>query len=80
MTIAKELGIPQDTVQDVEENVILPPSNLYSDEPPLETELHLEEIILLLKCLKWLWRNRTDFYAAGNLTMKTLEDQTFLSY
>jgi Uma2 family endonuclease len=69
MTIAKELGIPQDTVQDVEENVILPPSNLYSDEPPLETELHLEEIILLLKCLKWLWRNRTDFYAAGNLTI-----------
>ncbi len=69
MTIAKELEISQDTVQDVEENVILPPSNLYSDEPPLETELHLEEIILLLKCLKWLWRDRTDFYAAGNLTI-----------
>ena len=69
MTIAKELEITQDTVQDVEENVILPPSNLYSDEPPLETELHLEEIILLLKCLKWLWRDRSDFYAAGNLTI-----------
>jgi Uma2 family endonuclease len=69
MTIAKELEISQDTVQSIEENVILPPSNLYSDEPPLETELHLEEIILLLKCLKWLWRDRTDFYAAGNLTI-----------
>jgi Uma2 family endonuclease len=69
MTIAKELEISQDTVQSIEENVILPPSNLYSDEPPLETELHLEEIILLLKCLKWLWRSRTDFYAAGNLTI-----------
>ncbi|BDA74807.1 hypothetical protein RIVM261_084190 [Rivularia sp. IAM M-261] len=57
MTIAKELEIPQDTIQEIEENVILPPSNLYSYEPPLETELHLEEIILLLKCLKWLWRD-----------------------
>ncbi|GJD22660.1 hypothetical protein RIVM261_076160 [Rivularia sp. IAM M-261] len=69
MTIAKELEISQDTFQEMEEHVILPPSNLYSDEPPLETELHLEEIILLLKCLKWLWRDRTDFYAAGNLTI-----------
>jgi Uma2 family endonuclease len=69
MTIAKELETSQDTVESVEENVILPPSNLYSDEPPLETELHLEQIILLLKCLKWLWRDRTDFYAAGNLTI-----------
>ncbi len=69
MSITKELEIPEDTIQKTEENVILPPSNLYSDEPPLETELHLEEIILLLKCLKWLWRDRTDFYAAGNLTI-----------
>lgn len=81
MTIAKELEILQDTVQEMEENVILPPSNLYSDEPPLETELHLEEIILLLKCLKWLWRDRTDFYAAGNLTIyyssKKLKNEDF---
>jgi Uma2 family endonuclease len=68
MSVAK-LEIPEDTVKDVRENVILPPSNLYSDEPPLETELHLEQIMLLLKCLKWLWRDRTDFYAAGNLTI-----------
>jgi Uma2 family endonuclease len=69
MSITKELEIPENTIQNIEENVILPPSNLYSDEPTLETELHLEEIILLLKCLKWLWRDRTDFYAAGNLTI-----------
>lgn len=68
MSVAK-LEIPEDTVKDVRENVILPPSNLYSDEPPLETELHLEQIMLLLKCLKWLWRDRNDFYAAGNLTI-----------
>jgi Uma2 family endonuclease len=65
MTIAEALesqqGIPSD--------VIFPPGDLYSDEPPLETELHLEQIMLLLKCLKWLWKDKNDFYAAGNLTI-----------
>ncbi|MEH2242722.1 Uma2 family endonuclease [Nostoc sp.] len=65
MTIAQELesqqGIPGD--------VIFPPGDLYSDEPPLETELHLRQIILFLKCLEWLWRDRNDFYAAGSLTI-----------
>ena len=65
MTIAKEI----DTTQNITEDVIFPPSDLYSDEPPLETELHLRQIILLLSCLEWLWRDRSDFYAAGNLTI-----------
>ncbi|WP_337884153.1 Uma2 family endonuclease [Fischerella thermalis] len=65
MSLAKELDSPQG----IPEDVILPPSDLYSDEPPSESELHLEQIMLLLKCLKWLWRGRTDFYAAGNLTI-----------
>ncbi|MFB2976936.1 Uma2 family endonuclease [Microseira sp. BLCC-F43] len=65
MTLIKEL----ETTQDIPEDVIFPPGDLYSDEPPLETELHLEQIMLLLKCLKWLWRDRNDFYAAGNLTI-----------
>jgi Uma2 family endonuclease len=65
MSLAKELDSPQD----IPEDVILPPGDLYSDEPPLETELHLRQIILLFKCLEWLWRDRTDFYAAGNLTI-----------
>ncbi len=69
MTIAKEVEISQETVEDIRENVILPPCDLYSDEPPLETELHLEQIMLLLKCIKWLWQDRSDFYAAGNLTI-----------
>ena len=50
---------------------------LLSDEPPLETERHLNQIMLLLWCLKWWWRERPDaplerrnnFYAAGNLTI-----------
>ncbi len=65
MTIAQEIESAQNITQDV----TFPPSDLYSDEPPLETELHLEQIMLLLKCLKWLWRDRNDFYAAGNLTI-----------
>ncbi|GBE92040.1 Uma2 family endonuclease [Nostoc cycadae] len=65
MSLAKELDDPQANPEDV----IFPPGDLYSDEPLLETELHLEQIMLLLKCLKWLWRDRNDFYAAGNLTI-----------
>ncbi|TAF07309.1 MAG: Uma2 family endonuclease [Nostocales cyanobacterium] len=51
------------------EDLTFPPSDLYSDEPPVETELHLEQIMLLIKCLKWLWKEKTDFYAAGNLSI-----------
>lgn len=65
MTIAPNL----EAIQQANEDVILPPSDLLSDEPPLETELHLRQIILLLKCLEWLWRDRSDFYAAGNLSI-----------
>jgi Uma2 family endonuclease len=65
MSIAKELA----PSKDISEDVIFPPGDLYSDEPPLETELHLRQIILLLKCLEWLWRDRNDFYVAGNLTI-----------
>ncbi|NEO98298.1 MAG: Uma2 family endonuclease [Symploca sp. SIO2E9] len=65
MSLAKEVS----PANDISEDVIFPPSDLYSDEPPLETELHLRQIILLLKCLEWLWRDRNDFYVAGNLTI-----------
>ncbi|BBD57833.1 hypothetical protein NIES2109_06010 [Nostoc sp. HK-01] len=65
MSLAQDFNTRQDTPEDV----IFPPGDLYSDEPPLETELHLRQIILLLKCLEWLWRDRQDFYAAANLTI-----------
>lgn len=51
------------------EDVIFPPSDLLSDEPPLETELHLRHMLLLIQCLEWWWRERQDFYACGNLTI-----------
>ena len=70
MTLTQELAPPQNiSEQEIPENVIFPSGDLYSDEPPVETELHLEQILLFLKCLKWLWRDRNDFYAAGNLTI-----------
>jgi Uma2 family endonuclease len=65
MSLAKELA----PSKDISEDVIFPSGDLYSDEPPLETELHLRQIILLLKSLEWLWRDRNDFYIAGNLTI-----------
>jgi Uma2 family endonuclease len=73
MSLAKDIEIiePQD-------DVIFPPGDLYSDEPPLESYLHLQQMILLLTCLEWWWRDgqspppkgyRQDFFAAGNLTV-----------
>lgn len=55
--------------EDVDETVSVPPCNLWSDEPPLESTLHLHQLILLLNCLNWLWKDRTDYFAAGNLTI-----------
>ncbi|MBK1988207.1 Uma2 family endonuclease [Sphaerospermopsis aphanizomenoides BCCUSP55] len=65
MMIAQELEL----AEDISPDVTFPPSDLYSDEPPVETELHLRQIILLFQCLEWLWKDRTDFYAAGNLSI-----------
>lgn len=60
---------------------IFPPGDLYSDEPPLETDLHRDQIDLLIRLLKWLWRDRQDFYASGNLTVyyspKQLKSEDF---
>jgi Uma2 family endonuclease len=52
-----------------EEDVIFPPGDIDSDEPPLESELHLRQIMLLIQCLEMWWQNRQDFYACGNLTV-----------
>jgi len=61
MSVAQDLETPEDG--------IFPPGDLYSDEPPLETDLHRLQMTLLIQCLEWLWRNRNDFYASGNLTI-----------
>ena len=56
-------------IPDVTEDIIVPSSDLLSDEPQIETYLHLQQMILLIKCLEWYWRDRNDFFALGNLTI-----------
>jgi Uma2 family endonuclease len=53
-----------------------PPPNLYSDEPPLETDLHRQHIDLLIRLLQYWWRDRNDFYISGNLTVYYSASQT----
>lgn len=57
------------------EGVKFPPTNLYSDEPPLETDFHREQIDLLIRLLKYWWHDRNDFYISGNLTVYYNEQQ-----
>lgn len=56
-----------------------PPTDLFadwlSDEPPLETDLHREQIDLLIRLLKWCWRDQDDFYVSGNTTVFYNPDQ-----
>ena len=65
MTLTKDL----ETSQKFSEDVIFPPGDLFSDEPPLETDLHRLQITILIQCLEWLWQERTNFYASGNITI-----------
>ncbi len=57
------------TTLNVSSDIICPPTDLWSDEPPLESDLHLQQIILLLSCLESFWSERNDYYATGNLTI-----------
>ena len=49
----------------------------WSDEPQLESSLHLEQILLLIACLKWWWREgaadnlleRDRFFLGGNISI-----------
>ncbi|MBE9072717.1 Uma2 family endonuclease, partial [Microcystis sp. LEGE 08355] len=53
------------TALDMIPDVTYPPTDLWSDEPPLASDLHLQQIIILLSCLELLWRERSDYYASG---------------
>jgi Uma2 family endonuclease len=66
MAITKILAVPNTKTKN---EIIFPQGEFWSDEPPLETYLHLQQIILLIKSLDWLWQERDDFFAAGNLTI-----------
>lgn len=65
MSLAKDL----EYTEELPEVIVVPPTDLWSDEPPLESDLHRLQMQLLIDCLVWLWRSRNDFYASGNLTI-----------
>ncbi|MFM7324009.1 MAG: Uma2 family endonuclease [Nodosilinea sp.] len=52
-----------------------PPTDLWSDEPPLESDFHRDQIDLLIRLLRWWWRDRTDVYISGNLTVYYNQEQ-----
>jgi len=58
--------IPEDVIP---EDIIFPPSDLESNEPPLESDLHRDQIDLLIRLLRWYWQQRHDFYVSGNVTI-----------
>jgi Uma2 family endonuclease len=63
------------TALDLSPEITSPPTDLWSDEPQLESDLHLQQIIVLLTSLELLWRQRNDYYASGNLTIYYNEEQ-----
>jgi len=63
------MGIAMTFAERPSDAIHLPPLDLWSDEPLLDSDLHREQMELLLACLRWWWRDRTDYYASGNLTI-----------
>lgn len=66
-------AIPKDTLL-ADDSLPLPPPDLWSDEPPLESDLHRDQIDLLVRLIRWIFRpngigGRSDVYVAGNLTV-----------
>lgn len=70
-----DANLPHSMDEAVIDEIKCPPTNLYSDEPPLETDFHREQIDLLIRLLKYWWRDRPDFYISGNLTVYYNEQQ-----
>ena len=66
MTSSQIQEIPQ---IDKKNEIIFPQGEFWSDEPPLESNLHLRQILILIQSLEWAWRDRNDYFATGNLTI-----------
>lgn len=64
-----EMGaVSPEQEQDVWDGDILSEEWL-SDEPELESDLHRDQIDLLLRLMRWYWRDRNDVYCSGNTTV-----------
>lgn len=47
------------------EAIMLDTSQLLSDEPEMES-LHYTQLLMLVTCLEWLWRDNEDFLVVLN--------------
>jgi Uma2 family endonuclease len=47
-----------------------------SIEPPMESDEHRDQLDLLITCLRWWWRHRTDVYISSNTTIFYHPSQT----
>ncbi len=66
---------PVEFPPDISNEVIFPNSDLDSNQPPLESELYVRQINILCESLELWWKERNDFYAAGNLTIYYTDPQ-----
>ncbi|MBW4619031.1 MAG: Uma2 family endonuclease [Cyanosarcina radialis HA8281-LM2] len=60
-----DIAIEKNTTEDV----IFPSGDLWSDEPPLESDWHRKQIEALIDSAERWLQNRQDFYVSGNLTI-----------
>ncbi|GGA23669.1 Uma2 family endonuclease [Okeania sp. KiyG1] len=44
-------------------------TQLESDEPEMESSQHYMQLMLLVSCLEWLWRDQDDYFIGANLTI-----------
>ncbi|UFP95075.1 Uma2 family endonuclease [Gloeobacter morelensis] len=51
------------------ESFLPPPVDLWSDEPPMESDRHRKQMDLLIRSLECWWQDRQNFYCSGNLTI-----------
>jgi Uma2 family endonuclease len=44
-------------------------TQLWSDEPEMDSSLHYDQLALLVACLEFLWKDQQDFFIGANLTI-----------
>jgi Uncharacterized protein conserved in cyanobacteria len=44
-------------------------TQLESDEPEMESSQHYMQLMLLVICLEWLWRDRNDYFIGASLSI-----------
>jgi Uma2 family endonuclease len=74
--MSQTFAISETSPESINPSDIFYPADIESDEPELESSLHLQQIFLLISCLELYWRERNDYFAAGNLSIYFQPDPT----